>query len=407
MNNYFDTTNLKNIFQKNKDKLSSSNSIGIDGVSCSNFMKSIDDELQLIDRKVNNGTYNFSNYKQKLLIKDENKTRTISIPTQRDKFVLKILHDILKDIYSIKTIMAKEYINDIEENICNFDNYIKVDVTNFFPSVDHKILLDTLSQKLPDDIVRLIEQAITQATIDISKRRKDRDININRVGLPQGLPISGILADIYMQELDKKYQKRNTIKYYRYVDDILILCTKYNVKKLEKSINKDMKNIGLTIHPFGENIDKSFSGEIKNEFQYLGYILSDKKLSVRESTVDKYISNINKLFSHYKSTNDLKKLYKLLNLKITGCIYNGVHYGWIGYFSNINDMTLLFKLDAHIKYMCDKNDIEYDGKVKKISRVYYEIKKKESNYIPNYNCIKVEAIDFKFILEDLKDLYIY
>jgi len=255
----------------------------------------------------------------------------------------------------------------------------------------------------------LVEQAITQPTIDVSIKRKDRKLTVNNIGIPQGLPISSILSDIYMQELDKKYNKKNSIKYYRFVDDILMICSKYNVTKLEKSINKDMKDIKLIIHKFGDNKDKSFSGKISDGFQYLGYLFDGINISAREMSIDKLYTNINRLFTRYKKSNDkdkLNTLYSKLNNKITGCYYNDTLYGWISYFSHINDMKLLFELDAHIENMCNKNDIKYARKVKKISRSYYEIKNIKNSYIPSYtSALYAKA---SAIINDLKnDVFSY
>ena len=97
----FNTTALTKLFKEKKDKISSSKSTGVDGINGANFSNNIVSEIDIINRKINNGTYNFSNYKQSLIIKSEDKTRTISIPTQRDKFVLRALYNILKKTYPL------------------------------------------------------------------------------------------------------------------------------------------------------------------------------------------------------------------------------------------------------------------------------------------------------------------
>ncbi|MEA3552922.1 MAG: reverse transcriptase domain-containing protein [Campylobacterota bacterium] len=387
----FTTNALLKTFELQKDKISTSFSSGVDGINGKQFSDNIDDEIEIISRKIENGTYRFSKYKKMLIIKSENKTRTISIPTQRDKFVLKILNTILKDSYQYDTKTAKANIVEITQNYKHYDSFIKVDVTNFFPTIDHKILLDILSQKLPEEIISLIQQAISQ--------------ELNSVGIAQGLPISGMLADIYMEEFDKKYNSKKTIKYYRFVDDVLILSTKYNVTKLKNSIEKDMKGLKLTIHPFGENIDKSFSGNIIDGFQYLGYLFKNNNISVRDASIEKLYININKLFTQYKNIKKKDSLERLLfcgdlNNKITGVKVNNNHYGWIGYFSNIDDMKLLFGLDMHIEKMCVKNGIKYEGKIKKISRAYYELRRNDTKYIPSYS-IRTKKVNK--IIKDLED----
>jgi hypothetical protein len=118
--------------------------------------------------------------------------------------------------------------------------------------------------------------------------------------------------------------------------------------------------------------------------------------------VQKLYNNINKLFItySYKKANIKKEdsadeeeliedLFYDLNAKIAGAKYNDKKYGWINYFSEINDQTLLFKIDSHVKNMMKKHltesDLEYfknnNLRIKKFSKAIFEIKKKDSSYI--------------------------
>jgi hypothetical protein len=78
-----------------------------------------------------------------------------------------------------------------------------------------------------------------------------------------------------------------------------------------------------------------------------------------------------------------------LNEKIAGARYDDKKYGWINYFSEINDQTLLFKIDSHVKHMANKcfdnDDLEFlksnNLRIKKFSKAIFEIKKKNSSYV--------------------------
>ncbi|MGJ0315897.1 hypothetical protein NG754_05095 [Aliarcobacter cryaerophilus] len=82
---------MENELYKIYSNLKSNQSAGIDGVSKQKLDEIIADEIAIIKRKIENNSYDFSFYKQKLLVKSINKTREISIPTLRDKIVLKYL----------------------------------------------------------------------------------------------------------------------------------------------------------------------------------------------------------------------------------------------------------------------------------------------------------------------------
>jgi tRNA A37 N6-isopentenylltransferase MiaA len=66
-------------------------------------------------------------------------------------------------------------------------------------------------------------------------------------------------------------------------------------------------------------------------------------------------------------------------------VIKGKQYGWLYFFSFINDQELLYKLDAHVKRACKRFKVPYDqAKIKKFSRAYYELSKMETtNYIPS------------------------
>jgi retron-type reverse transcriptase len=80
-------------------------------------------------RKISNETYEFSYYKQKLIIKSHNKTREISIPTLRDKIVINHLHNIVREKFKeqldgIRTPHAM--IDEIKKARISYDCFVKV-----------------------------------------------------------------------------------------------------------------------------------------------------------------------------------------------------------------------------------------------------------------------------------------
>ena len=398
MNTIFEHFAEDNLEELYFDKLAAKKgSVGVDGITNELFAQRFDEEVNIIQRKVANESYDFSFYKEKLISKGRNsKPRTISIPTNRDKLVLKVLHGFLNDTFDSEIILDSIHrkIKDIKNNINvdSYDFFIKVDIKTFFPSIDHEILKKLLHQKISDHVaLNLIDKAIRQTTV--SPDDKDRTKYANTKGVPQGLSISGLLASIYLSHIDKKYISSSSYHYYRFVDDILILCNEDESEAIRNEIAIDMQDIGLEIHEFGNDEKKSSYGKIADGFQFLGYKFIGDRITVRESSVDKIYNGINRVFlQHYKySRKNLKKkkrvkyLYKRLNYKITGCVIEGKQYGWLYFFSFINDQELLHKLDAHVKHACRRFKVPYDqSKIKKFSRAYYELSKMETtNYIPD------------------------
>jgi retron-type reverse transcriptase len=289
---------LKNIYSNFKDI----QAVGIDGTSKQKFDEILNNELNIIERKIENNSYDFSFYKQKLIVKSINKTREISIPTLRDKLILKYLYNNIFDAFSSKlneSMTAQKTISEVKKYKDNFDSFIKIDIQNFFPSINHEILLNKLISKIKDEkILNLIEKAISQTTVDINTPFKQRIKYNNKVGIPQGLSISGILAEIYIYDLVQKY---NNLKFFRYVDDVLILCNSNDIANIIKSLKNDFEELKLTIHDFEVKSNKSSYGNIKDSFEFLGYRFQNELISVRDSSIQKMYGNISKLFTLYKN----------------------------------------------------------------------------------------------------------
>ncbi|WP_121628754.1 reverse transcriptase domain-containing protein [Poseidonibacter antarcticus] len=384
---------------------------GIDGTDKNTFDKNLTQEIDTIVRKVSNDSYDFSYYKQKLLVKSTNKTREISIPTLRDKLLLKYLSSYLLDTFydsKIQKPSIKTMIKDIKESKAQYSSYLKLDIQTFFPTINHAILMKTLAIKIKDKkILELIQKAITQTTVDISTPSKQRVKYNNKIGIPQGLSISGILADIYLEVLDKKYTNNKKIKYYRFVDDILILSKHKDIKGLAKRVSNNFAKLKLSTHAFKKDSNKSSFGDIQSKFDFLGYVFDGDIVSVRESSIQKLYQNINKLFTQYKQNkiSTKKQLYTSVNFKIVGCEIKGKRYGWLNFFSHLNDHSILYNLDAFIEKNCDKYDLKYN-KLKKFSRAIFEMKNPNSKYMKVTSSLyKINPVILEIDLKDDVEFY--
>ncbi|MGJ0303341.1 reverse transcriptase/maturase family protein [Aliarcobacter cryaerophilus] len=385
--------------------------VGIDGTSKEKFDEILDSELSLIQRKIENNIYDFSFYKQKLIVKSTNKTREISIPTLRDKLVIKYLDFYIRDKFEEVTkniLNAQQIIKKVKDSKNKYDSFIKVDIQNFFSSINHEILVNKLKSNIDDEtILNLITKVITQSTVDVNTPFKQRIKYNNKEGLPQGLSISGLLSEIYLFDLVQKYSIKDNLEFFRYVDDVLIFCKKSDIEEITKSLKSDFEDLKLTIHDFAINSNKSSFGNINDPFEFLGYKFEDKLISVRETSIQKMYANISKLFTLYKNKKYFSKeeFITRLNLKITGCVIDGKKYGWISFFSLINDYTLLFMLDKFVEKSCKNFNINYE-EIKKFSRAIYEIKDPNTNYL-TYDLSTLKTSKTKLVYDFYDDIDFY
>jgi RNA-directed DNA polymerase len=379
-----------------------SSTTGIDKTNTKVFEKHLVDNLEIIIRKSLNGTYNFSQYREKLISKGaEKKPRVISIPTLRDKLTLKALYRILYSLYGQELPFLHKVVNEVHQAISQrqYDGVLKVDVKNFYPEIRHDLLISQLSKRIKKkEIIHLIASSISQQAVNKGSAKHKK---YNSIGLPQGLPISNILADVYMKPIDKKFKRRKTLKYFRYVDDILILCDLSKVEQIYKELSKECGKICLTLH---DDPPKLYKGGMDSEFIHLGYKFKGSITTVGENSHNNLRESIIKNLTYYKYSKkkNLNLLYWTLNLRITGCQFNKTKYGWMFYYSQINDHQLLSSLDHFVKKQLSAFGIlPNQVPVKKFIRSFYEITRNlnSSKYIPNFD-ILIPA-DKRIILKDV------
>ncbi|CAH6982799.1 Reverse transcriptase domain-containing protein [Vibrio chagasii] len=360
-------------------------STGVDGV-IANDKYDLKSDVELILKKVYNGSYRFSKYKEKLISKGARKhPRIISIPTVRDRLVLKALHLTIQDIYPecSKTLIPQLMLDDIKSQVKSYKykSFIKVDIKEFYPSINHQLLEEKLSSRIPTKALRLlITSAITNPT----------GFQDSIQGVPQGLSISNILAEIYLKDLDEKFSCRESNTYNRYVDDVLVFSTENRpIGLLDEMIN-EFSSLSLTCHPYDEIGSKTQINTLNKEFDFLGYYIKNRKLTVKKESVLRVENSIAKIINSHKYISDARAsiTQNKLNLRVTGCIFEGKRRGWLFYYSQMEDDTILYKLDNTVGKLLRQAKLDGAIKPKKFSKAFYECSRHKLNnhkYIVNFD----------------------
>lgn len=395
---FFSEEYLHRIYEENVILSSAS---GIDNLSQRQFWSRLNEEIQIISRKVLDERYQFTKYKLKLISKGRGKVpREISIPTIRDRIALRALCDFLVERYesTVKFDLPQNMVKSAKEEIESgkYSGFIKLDVSSFYPSISHQELLKRLRKRIRNpEIIRFIEDAISTPTVS-KPRATDKKVDS---GVPQGLSISNILAAIYLVNIDRYFDRLTEISYYRYVDDIFILCSCDDVRDISNDVVKKFRRIGLNIHDPVKAPEKSVMGKIGEKFDYLGYQFDGSTISPREASIEKLKESLVSIFTSYKHSR--KKSQELLlwrlNLRITGCVFQNKAKGWMFFFSEINNETILHNLDRHVQKLMARFGVAVTPK--RFVRTYYEVKhaKYQTKYIPNFDNYTLEQM--KEVLE--------
>ncbi|MDS9998525.1 reverse transcriptase domain-containing protein [Bacillus atrophaeus] len=409
----YKTENLKDLYEKTIHYNTVS---GIDRMVKRVFDKKVDLHLGIINRKVFNGTYKYTAYREKLFIKSKSSfPRVISIPTIRDKIVLKGLHKIIQESFSIEQPLVQTVIGDMKNELKNFDSFIKIDIKNFYDNINHSNLDKKLSKKIRTPLVKnLILNAIRTPTVSKNHSKED-SLYSNCVGVPQGLSISNVLAEVYFQDMDKKYKTKKRLRYYRYVDDILILCNEKDIPNIKNDIFKEIEEE----HKLKLNKGKCSEGRLDLVgYDFLGYRIEKLKstgdigLTIKKSTKLKFEKSIVDMFSRYSHSNNIspREFIFYLNNKITGSISNKVNgtsekekkYGWVFFYSQIDDINVFYHFDWFVKKLIDDFKLKQNFKgleIKNFVKTYYEIiyNRSRTKYIHRPDILSIDEKRFLLI----------
>ncbi|HDS9150187.1 TPA: RNA-directed DNA polymerase, partial [Escherichia coli] len=144
----------------------------------------------------------------------------------------------LTEIYPNSRLKLPHTVIDLLKNALNSDlyaEYAKIDLKSFYPSIEHKLIFNAIKNKIRKKEIR---QLITSSLIvpTVSGSTGSKGVPNNTRGVPQGLAISNILAEISLSDFDNEINKMHDIWYMRYVDDILILTQKDQATKIASHI---------------------------------------------------------------------------------------------------------------------------------------------------------------------------
>jgi len=274
-------------------------------------------------------------------ISKEKGTRNLGIPTVVDRVIQQAIAQILSPVYE-KQFSSNSYgfrprrnahqaLNRCRNYITDGYKYaVDMDLEQFFETVNQSKLIEVLSRTVPDGRVISLIHKYLNAGVVIRNRFEE-----TKVGVPQGGPLSPLLSNVMLNELDKELEKRGH-RFVRYADDLVILC------KSKRSAERTLANIV----PY---IEKKLSLRVNREKTATAYISEIKFLGYSF-----YVSKgVGRLRVHPKSIAKMKERIRTLTSRSNGWGYarrkealRQFINGWVNYFK-LADMTkLLSRVDS-------------------------------------------------------------
>jgi RNA-directed DNA polymerase len=324
-------------------------SAGVDGMQVSELKPHIRKEREAIVTGLINGSYLPQPILGVTIPKSNGKTRLLGIPTVTDRWLQQAVAQTITPLFEFEfkdhsygfrpnknahqcIQQSQQYINE------GYKHIVDIDLKSFFDEVDHQLLLQLLYRKVKCPItLRLIRKWLRAPILingKLTKRRK---------GVPQGSPLSPLLSNIMLHELDKEMEQQG-LKWVRYADDFSIYCkSNHAARKTGNKVFLYLKNkLKLPI-----NREKS---GIRKPVQFT--ILGHKYVPTYEKgTKGKY-----QLVVNDKSWGKLKQSLKTITRKTSPLsVAERIHKlkevgrGWLNYFRMASITGKLKDLDSWVR----------------------------------------------------------
>ena len=246
---------------------------GIDNTTMEEFQENRTENIDSIINDLRENRYTPQPARRVWIPKPNGKTRGLGIPTIRDRVVQQALKIVMEPIFEADFAevsfgfrpnrSAHDAVDDIVKYL-NFgcENVIDADITGCFDNIPRNLLMQKIAIRISDGrILKLIKSFLNAGIMENGAITYPE-------GTPQGSPLSPLLANIYLNELDRAWTAgthSTETHIIRYADDFIILGKGDMIPEMQ-NLRKIMKSLHLDL-----NEEKTGITEAENGFDFLGF----------------------------------------------------------------------------------------------------------------------------------------
>jgi len=299
---------------------------GVDGVTVAELREHLWTHWETVKEQLLAGTYKPAPVKRVEIPKPGGGVRLLGIPTVMDRFLQQALLQVLTPIFDggfsrlsfgfRPGRRAHDAVRQAQRFIREGYRWVvDMDLEKFFDRVNHDILMARVARKVKDKRVLKLIRAYLNAGVMINGVVHDTE-----EGTPQGGPLSPLLANILLDELDKELERRG-LRFVRYADDCnIFVASKRAGERVMESVTRFVEGkLKLKV-----NRDKSAVDRPRKR-KFLGFsFLSDQEATIRlaPKTLERFKERVRAITSRSRPVSMEQRIQEL-NRYITG---------WIGYF---------------------------------------------------------------------------
>lgn len=331
---------LSNLRKAYRQVVSNRGRAGVDRMTVDELASWASKNIETLRQSLLNGSYQPQAVRGVSIPKPSGGKRTLGIPTVVDRLVQQAILQVLQPLcdphfsehsYGFRPgrsahqalEKAKSYVDE------GYDKVVDLDIEKFFDRVNHDILMSRLARRFGDKrLLRLIRRFLEAGMME-------GGVCTPRVeGMPQGSPLSPLLSNILLDELDRELEKRGH-RFVRFADDCNVYVKSYDAaERVLRSITRWLdKHLRLKV-----NQAKSSASSVEKR-RFLGYRITKANLQIAPESIDRLKVKIRQLTSRRSPQSLEVRVGKLNQLLI----------GWFNYFRLATARSKLQEIDQWLR----------------------------------------------------------
>ena len=306
--------------------------------------------LRELAEELHNGSYSPRPYRRKEIPKEGGQVRVISIPTIRDRVVHGALRLILEPIFEADFSessfgarpgrSAHQALGRVRQGLHRRRHHVvDVDLSRYFDCIRHDRILGKVARRIQDGrVLAMVKQFLKSA---------------GKVGLPQGSPLSPMLANLALNDLDHVLDLgKGFITYVRYLDDMVVLAP--NSPKGRRWADRALKRIRREADDIGVSLNEEKTrvvslGDAGASFSFLGFVLRWKQSRKTGRWYAYMIPKPKKVTQLLRQVRVTLRHSRHLRMQVAVAQVNAIVRGWVNYFRVGNSGDALQLVKYHVE----------------------------------------------------------
>jgi RNA-directed DNA polymerase len=315
---------------------------GVDGMTVKDLRPFLLTQWRSIKEALLAGTYQPQPVKRVEIPKPTGGTRLLGIPSVLDRLIQQAVLQVLTPIFdphfspasygfrpgkrghdAVRA--ARAYVRE------GYAWVVDIDLEKFFDRVNHDMLMARVARRVSDKLLLSLIRRFLESGVLI-----DGLVSATEEGTPQGGPLSPLLSNVVLDDLDKELERRSH-KFVRYADDCNIYVrTRRSGERVKASVTAFLEDrLHLRVNEGKSAVDRPW----KRKFLGFTLYLKDKRIRLADASVTRVKEKIRSLTQRSAGVGMAERLKRL----------NAYLGGWVGYFALAETPSIFRELDEWLR----------------------------------------------------------